>query len=183
MTVMAPVEPGRPFTVDDLEDMPDDGRRYELFDGTLVVSPAPSLNHQRVTFQLSKVLDAARPPGFEVLPGVEYAPGVDRAYQPDIVVVPAGLDGTRLPVAPLLAVEVRSRSTALVDRNLKWAAYARAAIRGYWIVDPREPRLTVFELAGAAYVEVASVAGDEAYDATEPFPVRVVPARLTLLDG
>jgi Uma2 family endonuclease len=39
---------GRPFTVDDLEAMPDDGNRYELIDGTLIVSPAPGLNHQTV---------------------------------------------------------------------------------------------------------------------------------------
>jgi hypothetical protein len=43
-------KPGEPFTVDDLERMPDDGRRYELIDGMLIVSPAPAMPHQRVAF-------------------------------------------------------------------------------------------------------------------------------------
>jgi Uma2 family endonuclease len=44
--------PRRPLTVDDLELMPDDGHRYELIDGTLIVSPSPSLRHQRVHSRL-----------------------------------------------------------------------------------------------------------------------------------
>jgi hypothetical protein len=41
MTSLASIPTGRPFTVDDLEAMPDDGNRYEVIDGMLVVTPAP----------------------------------------------------------------------------------------------------------------------------------------------
>ena len=50
---------GEPFTVDDLERMPEDGRRYELIDGMLIVSPGPNVPHQRVAFVLSMQLEDA----------------------------------------------------------------------------------------------------------------------------
>ncbi len=46
----------RPFTVDDLDRMPEDGKRYELIDGELTVSPAPVLAHQFALFELSSLL-------------------------------------------------------------------------------------------------------------------------------
>lgn len=61
----------RPFTVYDLDQMPDDGRRYELVDGILIVSPAPSVAHQLVTMAVAVELEGARPKGVRVLPGPE----------------------------------------------------------------------------------------------------------------
>jgi hypothetical protein len=52
----------RPFTVDDLDEMPDDGRRYELVDGMLFVSAAPGWLHQHAVHRLSVLLDLACPP-------------------------------------------------------------------------------------------------------------------------
>ena len=63
MSVMTSVIPhGRPFTVDDLEGMPDDGNRYELIDGMLHVSPAPWLGHQVVLAEVYDRLRVALPP-------------------------------------------------------------------------------------------------------------------------
>src|SRR5215469_11393597 len=77
----------RPLTVEDLDLLPDDGNRYELDDGVLVVSPAPALKHQVVLHRLSVLLEQARTDEFAVLPG----PGVEMTkYQywiPDLVVV------------------------------------------------------------------------------------------------
>ena len=58
---------GVPLTEDDLATMPDDGHRYELLDGVLVVTPAPSLNHQLCVASLLMILRGARPPGQVVL--------------------------------------------------------------------------------------------------------------------
>lgn len=80
-----------------------------------------------------------------------------------------------LPKPPVLAVEVLSPSTALNDLNTKKAAYERLGVQSYWVIDPRQVRLTVFELRDGAYVETATANGSEAYDATLPFPVRIVP--------
>ena len=58
---------GRALTVADLETMPDDGHRYELIDGALIVTPAPSPRHQRVSRNLLMALHAACPATLEVL--------------------------------------------------------------------------------------------------------------------
>jgi len=172
---------GRPFTVDDLEAMPDDGNRYELIDGTLFVSPAPGRRHQRIVLWLAMALVQRCPDGMEVLT----APFAVRAsrtteLQPDVL-VGRDEDFTEklLPVAPLLAVEVFSPSSVLNDLNNKRAAYQRLEVPSYWVIDPDEPKLVVYELnENLIYHKVAEVKGDEAFEAERPFPVRVVPSEL-----
>jgi Uma2 family endonuclease len=173
---------GRPFTVHDLEAFPDDGNRYELIDGSLLVSPSPSYEHQKVAFQLGMRLEDVCPEGLEVLLapfGVR--PSETTELQPDVLVFREDDVTSRgLPVAPLLAVEVLSPSTKLVDLNTKKAVYQRMGVPSYWVLDPLELILTVFELDGSGfhYEKVAEVSGDKAYEATQPFPVRIVPAEL-----
>jgi len=181
MTQVSPIPTGRPFTVADLEAMPDDGNRYELIDGVLIVSPAPSWEHQTMAFALARLLDDACPPEHTVV----IAPfAVQTAYdsevQPDVLVAQySDMQSKHLQVAPLLAVEALSRSTALMDRNTKKAHYARMGVRSYWLLDPIEPgSLTVFALRDGEYAEIAHLVGDEEFSAVEPFPVTVVPARL-----
>lgn len=172
---------GRPFTVDDLETMPADGRRYELLDGVLIVSPAPGRQHQRACLVLAMTLEQACPDTMEVL----IAPFAVQTsstteLQPDVLVArERDLTEKNLPVAPLLAVEVLSPSTALHDVNSKKAAYERMGAPSYWVVDPRTSTLTVFELdADGRYQQVAVLTGAQSYDAVLPFPVRVVPEEL-----
>jgi Uma2 family endonuclease len=106
-----------PYTVDDLAGMPDDGRRYELLDGELLVSPAPGRLHQRAVVRLCGLLDDACPPELEVLVapfGVRQ--GDKTELETDVLVARvADLNPRHLPVAPLLAVEVLSPSTTMVD--------------------------------------------------------------------
>jgi Uma2 family endonuclease len=171
----------RALTVEDMENMPDDEFRYELDDGVLIVSPAPSSLHQRVVFRLAQVLDAACPRGFEVIPGV----GVNiNRYQhrvPDVAVVRADSTDTVFQERPpALAVEVASPRTRLYDRNRKKDVYEQFGIVSYWIVEPDrdKPELTVFELREGRYQQVARVAGDEEFRAVLPFPVTVTPSAL-----
>ncbi|MGW5717427.1 Uma2 family endonuclease [Amycolatopsis sp. NPDC003865] len=184
MTVMADIEHpagSGPLTVQDLEGMPDDGRRRELIDGVLIVSPAPGLRHQKIAYRLYGVLEAACPPDFEVV-GAPFAvhSGDDTELQPDVLVGRAE-DFTEkdLPAPPVLAVEVLSRSTAIYDLNLKKAVYERLGTGSYWVIDPEEPALTVFELdEDGCYQQVAKAAGDEVCEVERPFPVRIVPREL-----
>ncbi|OBI73098.1 hypothetical protein A5663_07140 [Mycobacterium sp. E740] len=169
-----------PLTVRDLETMPDDGRRHELVDGVLIVSPAPGTRHQIVAYRLFAVLDAARHPEFAVM-GAPYAvhQGDHIELQPDVLVGRVGdFTAKDLPVPPVLVVEVLSPSTALIDLNTKKAVYERLGIPDYWVVDPDEPRLTAYELLSGRYSECASIAGDSAFEASRPYPVRVVPRDL-----
>lgn len=172
--------PGHPFTVAELDRMPDDGRRYELLDGMLAVSPRPAPIHQVVAFQLAKVLDNACPKGLMVVPEPAVELGPQTEFDPDLVVVHRDdMGGAKFTKPPLLVVEVRSPSTALVDLNRKKDAYERFGVPSYWIVnpDPERPELTVFELRDGRYVlaEKATVA----FTATRPFPVTITLADLT----
>lgn len=173
----------RPLTIDDLDLLPDDGNKYELDDGLLVVSPAPALIHQLVVQRLAVALDTASPQTLQVLPG----PGVEMSrtqYRiPDLVVVQFSdihfADKT-VTKPPVLAIEVASPSTILYDRNRKKDVYAGFGIQSYWIVKPdlKNPSLTAFELNRGTYRVVAEVTGDETFRTTQPFACEIVPASL-----
>ena len=173
--------PGQPFTVAELDRMPDDGHRYELLDGVLVVSPRPTPAHQVVAFTLASILDRASPPEWQVVPEPAVMVSRDTEFAPDIVVVTRDqLSGAKITRPPILAVEVRSPSTALIDLSRKKAAYERFGVPSYWVVIPDQgkPELIAFELRDGRYEEAARVSGDEPFAARRPFGVEVVPARL-----
>lgn len=172
--------PRAPLTEDDLAAMPDDGHRYELIDGVLIVSPSPTIHHQRCIKALILLLDGAETPEYEVVVSpfdVRFARST--VLIPDLLVArKADLAPARLETAPVLVVEVRSPSTRRIDLGTKRLVYEEYGVPAYWLVDPEEPSLSVLHLENGTYVQVARVVGDEAYEATVPFPVTVVPARL-----
>ncbi|GAB3932003.1 Uma2 family endonuclease [Kribbella albertanoniae] len=172
--------PATPLTRADLDLMPDDGRRYELIDGNLLVSPAPVPQHQRAVGAIYRLLYAACPEDLEAFfAPVDVALGPDTVLQPDLLVARRDDFSERdLPVAPLLAVEVLSPSTRRFDLMVKWSTYQDAGCAAYWVVDPDTPSLIAWELRDGAYVQVAKVTGDESATLTSPFEVTVVPANL-----
>jgi Uma2 family endonuclease len=185
MVAMTTAEPwpaaGQLFTVDDLDRMPDDGRRYELVDGVLVVSPALRVPHQEVLSELLVQLRQACPRSLSAVaaPGVRMSD--DTELIPDLVVISRDqLSGRRVTRPPQLAVEIQSPSTALFDLNTKKAVYERFSIASYWVVIPDvdQPELIAFELRDGRYEQVAHVTGAKPFRAQRPFPVEVVPANL-----
>lgn len=90
MMAMTTTWPSAPFTVDDLDGMPDDGRRYELIDGELLVSLVPTYAHQVVSMGLSALLHAACPSDLRVI-AAPFAVQPDRSnsVQPDLLVAKA----------------------------------------------------------------------------------------------
>ena len=174
-------KPGEPFAVSDLDRMPDDGHRYELLDGTLIVSPAPGPPHQRAAVMLCHILELACPQDLIIFPNVDVRIGPRSALEPDAVVARvADVSGARLARPPLLVAEILSPDSALRDLNLKKAAYERFGIPSYWVIDPDldQPSLRAFELVDGAYREAAQAAGDVPYRAERPFPVEIVPSQL-----
>jgi Uma2 family endonuclease len=176
----------RTLTVEDMENMPDDEFRYELDDGVLIVSPAPSPLHQLAVTRLTVILDAACPEGLAVLPGVGVNVNKFQHRVPDVAVV--GVDAFETAFAerpPVLAVEVASPRTRLYDRNRKKDVYEGFGVPSYWIIDPDRdrPELTVFSLRDGKYVETAHVTGYAEYRAELPFAVTIEPSKLVALKG
>ena len=147
----------REWTADDLQELPDDGNRYEVIDGELFVSPAPSLNHQEAVGLLYRHLAdylARHRIGHAFFSPADVTFSPRRAVQPDVFVVP--LVNGRRPEAfrevqrLLVAAEVLSASTARTDRVDKRALFRDERVDQYWIVDldartferstPDEPR-------------------------------------------
>jgi Uma2 family endonuclease len=168
------------FTADDLDSLPDDGQRYELLDGELLVTPSPRVRHQNVAGELYHLLRLAVPAGLRLLPApMDVRFGPRRQLQPDLLVVhDEGLDAVRVESVPLLVVEILSPGTRARDQVTKRRAYEQEGVASYWIVDPKKPALTALELTGGAYAQVAHVEGEQAWTATLPYPVTVVPAHL-----
>ncbi len=169
-----------PFTAADLDAMPDDGRRYEVIDGVLVVTPAPSASHQGGAFRVARALDDAMPPDMRmVMAPFDVVLARGTKVQPDVLVARrTDVTERNLPAPPLLAVEVLSPSTRRYDLAFKHELYRDEGVLAYWVVDPTVPSLRAWELRDGAYVEVAHVTGDEAFEATVPFAVTVIPSRL-----
>lgn len=173
--------PARPLTRADWEALPeDDGYRYELIDGELVVSAAPRVRHQVVLSGLNDLMRAAAPADVLVL----FAPlavflSDDSILEPDLVVAPRDrFEEMGIESAPLLAVEVLSPSTRLVDLTRKRDRLRRAGCPHYWVVDPDEPSVLAWELLEGEYDEAGRAAGEETLRLDRPFPVEVTPADL-----
>ncbi|HEV3358914.1 MAG TPA: Uma2 family endonuclease [Pseudonocardiaceae bacterium] len=167
---------GGPLTVRDLQDMPDDGNRYELMDGELYKSPPGTTRHQQIVVQLGVRLEATRPPGMAVLPALAVVLNADTEVQPDLLAAPVeAFTKQNLPGPPSLAVEVLSPDSLVIDLSRKKEVYQRFGVPSYWVIDPLEPSLLAFELdENGRYQTVAEVAGDKLFEATTPFPVRFV---------
>ena len=149
----------RSWTADDLERLPDDGNRYEVVEGELFVTPAPSFAHQFVAGEIYRRLYPFV--GEQRLGWVMFAPGdvhvnTRNQVQPDIFVVPrtaAGKPATwRDAPTPILVVEVLSDSTARRDLGPKRELYHRAGIAEYWVVDHENRDVRIIR-RGAADVE------------------------------
>jgi Uma2 family endonuclease len=168
------------WTVELLETLPDDGLRYEIIDGTLIVSPSPVPVHQRAIVRLTVLLVAACPGDHEVFVApLDWQPDRRTSLEPDLLVVRRDRSGDKnITQTPTLVVEVLSPGSARIDRMIKYSRYAEGGIGQYWIVDPRVPSIQVFNLVDGTYVLLAEAAGEEPCPITGPLPVTVIPADL-----
>ncbi len=180
MTAMT-VMPGgvAEWSVDDLDTLPDDGLRYELLDGILLVSPAPTRRHQRAVLELGALLRTACPPEMEtIVAPLDWRPDIRTSLQPDVLVLKNRDLTAPVNESMILAVEVLSPSTRRKDAVYKRSKYEDAGVQSYWIVDPEVPSIVALELASGRYVTAGAGTGDEPVHLENPFPVTVVPAQL-----
>ncbi len=149
------------ITWQDVQQLPDDGNRYEAIGGELYVTPAPSVRHQRVSAQLFLALHRIlREPGHgEVLfapVGVEF-PATAEGVQPDMIFVSKNrrsiVAEAWIRGAPDLVVEILSPTTASRDRGVKLKLYERQGVDEYWIVDPDAASVDVWRFAAESRFE------------------------------
>jgi Uma2 family endonuclease len=156
--------PWRPegWTVDDLDLLPDDALRYELFDGALLVTPPPELRHDDVIAQLIVLLGAALPRDLRVAGTAGVYFDLHNYRQPDVTVYRrSALSGRRLAVHDvLLAVEVMSPTSVRTDRLAKPAQYAQAGIPSFWRLELDPLVLVVHALDGDVYRETGRFTED-----------------------
>ena len=168
------------WTVDDLDDLPDDGLQYELADGLLLVTPSPRPRHQRMSVRLTVALAAACPEHLEVFAApFDFRPSRVTSLQPDLMVVRrVDVDDEGLTGTPLLVVEILSPSTRAKDLVLKRALYAEAGVPAYWVLDPVEATVLVLALEDGAYVEQGRAAGEAQVAVSAPYPLGLRPSDL-----
>lgn len=158
------------LTYEDYCALPDDGRRYEILEGELFVTPSPSRAHQRFAMNLAVIL---HPYVRERRMGEVFIAPFDVILEKTTVVVPdlSFVGQERLSVvtdrgvegAPDLIIEILSPGTARRDRVEKAQLYARHGVRHYWLVDPDGRTLEAFELVEGRYRRTAHHEGDETF--------------------
>ncbi len=173
------------LTYTEYEALPADGRRYEIHDGELSVTPAPSPRHQRILGNLNDVVRqhvVSHRLGEVFFAPIDCILADTTIVQPDLVyletsrlslVSERGIEG-----APTLVVEILSPGTTLIDRTTKSQLYARYGVPYYWMVDFEARSVEAYALAEGSYRLVTRASGKDSVS-LPPFPdLGFVPAAL-----
>ncbi len=150
-------------TYDDYLALPDDGKKHEIIDGELYMTPAPLTNHQRISgrieFELRKFVTENK------LGEVFYAPldvvlSMTDIVQPDILFVSKDrshiITKKNIIAAPDLIIEILSETTETLDRVTKKNLYERYGVKEYWIVDPSARTVEQYVLENKSYRNVGT---------------------------
>lgn len=165
-----PIEVGRPryhglrMTADEFFALPDDGHRYELVDGILIMSPSPEPKHQRVAMEIVRqlILFLEKNPIGRLYHELDIQlnkshTGVDRAYKPELFFV-QGMTREKEPrrfKAPVdMVLEVVSPDRREFDLETKRVDYEQAGIGEYWVADPKLDSIRFWRRRDTAFVEV-----------------------------
>ncbi len=147
--------------------IPPDGKRYELLNGEVHVTPAPNPAHQRIVGRLFRILeDHFRERAEVFVSPIDVILTAHDVVQPDLVVVsnPAQVSDRGIEGAPLLVVEVLSPTTTVYDRTTKALRYAALGITPYWMADLVTRQLECYRREGTAYRPIISVGGDDHFE-------------------
>lgn len=164
---MALRKPAGEWRYEDLNSLPDDGRRYEIIEGALYEMPAPTWDHSTAVMNLIALLL----PVISALGGLLRTAPLDTFFrgadpvQPDIIAILPGSHavggGRGVEGPPDLIIEVLSPSNRGHDLLTKRALYAQAGVREYWIVDPMEQTVEILTLDRDAFHRSQLSSGQE----------------------
>ena len=141
----------------------DDGFRYDLINGVVVMSPGPTPRHQSILFEVSTQLGVflRQHAVGRAYPETDVRLANDLVYRPDIVFIRAERvrdNWERICEPPDVAIEIVSPDRRPFDTETKKADYERFAVSEYWLIDPERNEMRFYRIAGGAYVEVAPAA-------------------------
>ncbi len=138
--------------------LPEDGRRYEVIQGVLMISPAPEIAHQAVIARISRYLDEqifSTGRGWVFFAPTDVVLAPQKVVQPDVLVLlhehRNRLKKRSIEGAPDLIVEVISPSSAVYDRLVKHKLYAESGVPEYWLVNLQDQSIEVFVLEAERY--------------------------------
>jgi len=155
--------------------------RIELFDGSLLVTPAPTPRHQRISGKLLIALEpVAERAGLHALEAVNVRLQTDRIPIPDLVITTKiNFDELVIDAASIrLVCEITSPTSTATDKVLKMHYYATAGIPWYLLIEQDTGALRLHELDGATYVERSVTRVGEVLRLTEPVVATIDPAEL-----
>jgi Uma2 family endonuclease len=151
------------LTWDDIKDWPESPGRTELVDGRLVMSPVPSMKHQRISDRLSWKLGPfvqRRDLGWFYGHPIHIVLDEHVHYEPDLCFIRKGRvvdpDGVKFHGPPDLIIEVISESNREHDTVTKFGDYARYGVREYWLADPATNEIQVWALESGQYAAVGT---------------------------
>ena len=136
---------------DEYQALSADAVRGEYIDGELVMSPFSTGLHQDVCRRLANLIEAVLPAGVRVRESWGWRPGVDE-FGPDVIVFDDTEENVRYTGVPHLVVEVLS-TDPWRDVTRKLRKYAEVGLPRYWIIDPEQPELVVYERSQAGELE------------------------------
>lgn len=170
-----------PWTVDELLTWPEDGTRHELYDGELHVSPFPHRRHALAVLRLRALLTPPLPPGAVLFENVGVEFNSLRLLGPDLVVAAAAAAvSTERYLSPsevLLAAEIESPSSRILDRTAKPAMYAEGGIPIYLRIALSGPEVHLYVLVDGIY-RVTSFGPGEPVSLPAPISITFDPALL-----
>ena len=151
MTTAALEKAKKQYTYEDYEKLPE-GAPYQLIGGELVMTPSPVPYHQIISrnigFELLK-FNEQKKPGEVIFAPMDVYLSETETYQPDIIFISNErlniIGDKKIEAAPDLVIEILSESTAYYDLKHKKRVYEKSGVKEYWIVDPMEKSIEVYE--------------------------------------
>jgi Uma2 family endonuclease len=160
------------LTYDDYLRLPNDGRRYEILEGEIFVSPSPTTKHQIVSGNLYAILHhhvRTHKLGLVLHAPTDVVLSYTNVVQPDLLFISNArkkiITEQNIQGAPDLMVEILSETTEEQDRTTKMQIYARHGVKEYWLIDPDRETLEVYKLDAKtrAFRHIATYQRDEIF--------------------
>ena len=152
MAELAVIPDQKTYTYKDYAKLPE-GAPYQLIGGQLIMTPSPTTYHQKISkrlgFLIYEYAEVKNKLGEVYVAPLDVYLEEEETYQPDIIFIAQErlpiIKKEKVEVAPDLVVEILSPSTAYYDLKHKKTIYGKHGVREYWIVDPVEKSIEVYE--------------------------------------